>query len=357
MPVPEQPTASPAADAPRPRPPAGRTVVTLVGKALASRAVKYGFVVLTVAVGAYAVSKQWTEIHRAVGRIGIRWSLASLAFALAAQFTTMLSWNALLSGLGSRLPVPVAANVVFVGQLGKYLPGSLWPVIAQMEIAAAHKVPRHRTGIASVLTMLVALLSGLLVAAAIMPFTGGSTPYKLTFLAAPFLALSLYPKVLNWGFARLLKLARRPPLEQPLRARAIGASLAWSFATWLCYGLHIWILVERAPGGAPAGRALALSIGAFAFAWCAGFVVIPTPAGAGVREVVLIATLGAVLPAGGAALAVALVSRGVTAVADLVTAGAATAYYRRDKRRHEDSQEGSSPSPDSSALAARTGDS
>lgn len=355
MAVPEQPTASPSADASRPR--AGRTVVTLAGKVLSSRAVKYGFVVLTVAIGVYAVSKQWTDIHRAIGRIGIRWSLASLAFALAAQFTTMLSWNALLSGLGSRLPVPVAANVVFVGQLGKYLPGSLWPVIAQMEIAAAHKVPRHRTGIASVLTMLVALLSGLLVAAAIMPFTGGSTPYKLTFIAAPFLALCLYPKVLNWGFARLLKLARRPPLEHPLGARAIGVSLAWSFATWLCYGLHVWILVERAPGGVPAGRALALSIGAFAFAWCAGFVVIPTPAGAGVREVVLIAMLGAVLPAGGAALAVALVSRGVTAVADLVTAGAATVYYRRDrKRRREDPQEASARSADSSALAARTGD-
>ena len=335
MAVPEEPTAPPPqGDATRARPSAARAAAALARRILSSRALKYGFVAVTIALGAYAVSRQWTDIHRSVDKIGIRWSLASLAFVLGALFTAMLSWRALLTGLGSRLPVPVAANVLFVGQLGKYLPGSVWPVLAQMEIATAHKVPRHRTALASVLTMGVALLTGLLLALVTLPFTGGSAPYELTFAAAPFLVVCLYPKVLNWGFARLLKLARRPPLEQPLGARAIGASLGWSFASWLCYGLHIWILLERV--GAPAGRALPLSLGAFAFAWCAGFVVILTPAGAGVREAVLIAMLGTVLPvagATGAAFTVALVSRGVTAAADVVTAGVATVYSRRDRKK------------------------
>jgi uncharacterized membrane protein YbhN (UPF0104 family) len=336
MAVPEEPTAPPPqGDATRARPPAARAVAALAGRVLSSRALKYGFVAVAIALGAYAVSRQWTDIHRSVGKIGIRWSLASLAFVLGALFTSMLSWRALLAGLGSRLPVPVAANVMFVGQLGKYLPGSVWPVLAQMEIATAHKVPRHRTALASVLTMGVALLTGLLLALVTLPFTGRSAPYEWTFVAAPFLVVCLYPKVLNWGFARLLTLARRPPLEQPLGARAIGVSLGWSFASWLCYGLHIWILLERV--GAPAGRALPLSLGAFAFAWCAGFVVILTPAGAGVREVVLIAMLGTVLPAAGAtaaaAFTVALVSRAVTAAADVVTAGIATVYSRRGRKK------------------------
>jgi len=247
----------------------------------------------------------------------------------------MLSWRALLVGLGSPLPVGTAARIFFVGQLGKYLPGSVWPVLAQMEIATAHKVPRTRTALASVMTMLIALLTGLIIAVVAIPFTGRGMQYAWVFIAVPFLVACLYPKILNYGFARLLKLARRPPLEQPLGARAIGISLGWSFVSWTCYGLQIWVLMVRV--GAHAGTALPLAIGGFAFSWCAGFLVILAPAGAGVREVVMVAMLTSALgggrAGGGNALAVALVSRGVTAVADVITASVATIYYRRDKKK------------------------
>ena len=63
---------------------------------------------------------------------------------------TMLVWRALMAGVGSPLSVGVASRVLFIGQLGKYLPGSVWPVLAQMELASDHKVPRARTAAASV---------------------------------------------------------------------------------------------------------------------------------------------------------------------------------------------------------------
>jgi uncharacterized membrane protein YbhN (UPF0104 family) len=311
----------------------------LAKRLLASRMVRYGFVVLVIGYGAYAVSKQWTDIHHAVGRIGLPMSLAALVFVLAALFTSMLSWRALLTGLGSPLPVPVAARIFFVGQLGKYLPGSVWPVLAQMEIATAHKVPRHRTAVASVLTMLMALLAGLIIAIIALPLSGGSTPYEWAFIAAPFLLATLYPKVLTWGFSRLLRLAKRPPLDHPLGGRAIAISLGWSFVSWICYGFQIWVLAIRV--GAPAGKALPLAIGAFAFAWCAGFLVVLAPAGAGVREVIMVAILGAVVGSD-PATAIALVSRAVTAVADLVVAGIATAYFRRDRSRRSSGPGGTS---------------
>lgn len=302
----------------------------LAKRLLASTMVRYGFVVLVVGYGGYAVSKQWTDIHLAVGRIGLPISLAALVLVLAALFTSMLSWRALLTGLGSPLPVPAAARIFFVGQLGKYLPGSVWPVLAQMEIATAHQVPRHRTAGASVLTMLMSLLAGLIIAIIALPLSGGSTPYEWAFIAAPFLLACLYPRVLNWGFSRLLRLAKRPPLDHPIGGRAIVISLGWSFASWLCYGLQIWVLAIRI--GAPVGKALPLAIGAFAFAWCAGFLVVLAPAGAGVREVIMVAILAPVV-GGDPATAIALVSRAVTTVADLVVAGVATACSRRDHSR------------------------
>ncbi len=321
----------PVPDLLNPHPAAKATIKAMIGKVVGSRVVKYGFVVIVVGYGAYAVSEDWTKIHHALDHIGLRWSAAALLAVLAALVAQMLSWRALLVGLGSPLKPAPAARIFFVGQLGKYLPGSVWPVLAQMELATAYKVPRTRTALASVLTMLVGLLTGLIVAVVALPFTGGGTHYMWVFLFVPVLVACLYPKILNYGFSKLLKLARRSPLEQPLGARAIGISLGWSFLSWLFYGLQIWVLAIKV--GAPAGTALPLSIGAFAFAWCAGFLVIFAPAGAGVREYVLVAMLTGTLGGSGEALAVALVSRVVTTVADVITASVATIYYRRDKKK------------------------
>jgi hypothetical protein len=58
-----------------------------------------------------------------------------------------------------------------------------------------------------------------------------------------------------------------------------------------------------------------------------GFLVVFAPAGAGVREVLLIAALRPVLGTG-AATAVALVSRGAMTAGDLLTAGLAAGFSR-----------------------------
>jgi hypothetical protein len=136
----------------------------------------------------------------------------------------------------------------------------------------------------------------------------------------------VHPKVLNPLLDRLLRLARRPPLEQPLTGRAVLASLAWAMVSWLCYGTQIWVLAIRL--GAPEGRTLLLAVGGFAFAWCVGFLIVFAPAGAGIRDVLLIALLGPVVGVGGAT-AVALVSRILMTLGDLVTAGIAAWSGRR----------------------------
>jgi len=128
----------------------------------------------------------------------------------------------------------------------------------------------------------------------------------------------------------LFRLTRRPPLEQPLTARAVTTSLAWSFGSWIFYGLQIWLLAARL--GAPRGQAALLALGGFAFAWIVGFVAVFVPAGAGVREVVLVALLGPVIGAS-AGTAVALVSRALTTIGDLLAAAVAAGYFRRTRAR------------------------
>jgi len=237
----------------------------------------------------------------------------------------MQAWRLTLAALGSPLTVRVGAWVMFVGQLGKYLPGSVWAVLAQMELGTAHRVPRHHSASASVLANLITLLSGLLTAAVTLPFVSGSARYLWAFLAVPVVFGCLHPRVLNAMLRRLFRLVRRPPLERPLTVRAIAAPLAWSFGSWLLYGLQIWLLTTQL--GAPRGTAALVSVGSFALAWSVGFIAVFAPAGAGVREVVLTALLSPVVGVS-AATAVALVARALTTIGDLLAASAAAAYFR-----------------------------
>jgi len=302
-------------------PAAQRAVQRLVG----GRPFRFGFIALAVGLGGYAIAKRWGEIEPALGRIGLPIAIAATFAVLAALFASMKIWHVLMAGLGSPLPVPTASRVVFLGQLGKYLPGSVWPILAQMELASTYRVPRHRTASSSVLAMLLSLLTGLLIALVTLPFVAGSTPYLWAFVAVPVLVACLHPRVLNPLLNRLLKLAKRPGLEQPLSGRVLASAVAWCVVAWLFNGLQIWLLASRV--GAPLGTAALLAVGGFAFAWSVGFLVVFAPAGVGVREVLLITLLTPAVGAG-AATAVALVSRVVTTAGDLLVAGAASSRRR-----------------------------
>jgi glycosyltransferase 2 family protein len=304
----------------------GRRLWSAVSRLMASRPVRWGFVVAAVALGGYWFGLHWSSVSAALGRLGLLAVVGAFIGVLLGLLASMQVWRVLLAGLGSPLPVGAAARVLFIGQLGKYLPGSIWPVLAQMELGSEHQVPRLRSASASVLAMLMSVLSGLLAALVTLPFVARSTSYRWTFLAAPVLLICLHPKVLNQILDRALRLARRPPLERPLSGRVVASALAWSLSTWIGYGLQIWLLATRV--GLPYGRGALVAIGGFAFAWCVGFLIVFLPVGAGVREVLLIAALSPFIGAG-AAGAVTLVSRLLMTAGDLSTAGAAAGFARR----------------------------
>ena len=89
----------------------------------------------------------------------LSWPLlaASLVGVVAALLCAMMTWRTLLADLGSPLPLRPAAKVFFVGQLGKYIPGAVWPVLAQMEMGRDLGVPRPRSAAAFFLMMPIQL--------------------------------------------------------------------------------------------------------------------------------------------------------------------------------------------------------
>jgi hypothetical protein len=125
---------------------------------------------------------------------------------------------------------------------------------------------------------------------------------------------------MGWGLDRALRLARRPPLERRVSGVGVLRAAAWSVAGWAFFSVHSWLLVAGVTGKGVS--VLPIAAGAYALAWSVGFVLIPFPGGVGPRELAFIAALAPVMPRG-SAIVVAVVSRLVLTIGDLVWAAVA----------------------------------
>ncbi len=296
-------------------------------RVLSSRSVRVGFVVATVALGVIAVMGEWHGVRDAMARLSLSALSGSMLVVLCALLVSMVLWRLLLAGMGSPLPYRVAARILFVGQLGKYLPGAVWPVVAQMELGRDHGVPRRRSVTVFVLLMLFTFTTGLLVAVGMLPLAADALvqQFRWAFLLVPVLLVLLHPRVLNPLLDLLLRLTRSPALDVPLTWQVSLRAVATGATQWLIYGFHIWLLGVQL--GADPVALLPLAIGGFALAWCIGYLGVITPAGLGVREVALVAVLSPLLSQADA-IVLALASRVLITLADLILAGGAALSMR-----------------------------
>ncbi|MCW2666431.1 MAG: hypothetical protein JWN57_1393 [Frankiales bacterium] len=285
------------------------------------RALRAAFVLAVVAGLALFLRGNGEAFTAALARTSPAAVLASLAAVLVGLLCSAMVWRALLTDLGSRLPLRTALHVFFLGQLGKYVPGSVFAVAAQMELGRDQGVPRSRVGTASLLFMGVLVAAGLLVAVATLPVAspGALDSAGWLLVALPVGLICLAPPVLTRLVAVALKTLRRAPLDHPLSARGVGAALGWALAMWVAYGVHALLLVQAQPTGGDA-NALLLSLGGYALAWTVGFVVVLAPAGGGAREAAFVVAFAPLL-ARPDALAVAVLSRVLMTVGDLVWGG------------------------------------
>ncbi|MFN2624855.1 MAG: lysylphosphatidylglycerol synthase domain-containing protein [Mycobacteriales bacterium] len=295
---------------------------------LRSRTLRVAFAVVALALLVVSAATQWGDIRPRVHDLGAVSIGAALLAVLAGLWCSLLSWRAVLADLGSPLTTRDAERVFFVGQLGKYLPGSLWPILAQMELGRDLHVPRRRSAAAAVVIFGINVVTGAIVALGTLPLVDrdalGARGWAL--LAVPVGIALLHPRVVNPALNRGLRLLRREPLDQPLTYAGLLRAAAWALAMWLCYGGQLYLLLRDLD--ASGARLVPLAVGAFALAWVVGFLFVIAPAGAGVREGTLVVALGGALAAPAATL-VALVSRLLMTIGDLVWGGLAIAWTGR----------------------------
>lgn len=288
---------------------------------------------LIIAVVVFAViyfARMWEPMQASLQNMQAwRVTLSFFALLIGLGFN-VLSWTTVLHGMGHEVPFVRAAQIMLVGQLGKYVPGSVWAYVLQMEIGRQHGVARARVLVSSLYTAGIGVVSSLILAAFALPQISAGHPELLwLFALLPVGLACLHPAIMTLFANTALKMFRRPALEHRVRFATVALAVGWCVASYLTYGLHLWLLADGVPIGDVFLMAAAISLG-----FTAGLFAFLLPSGVGVREAVLIAILALMMPIGDAS-AISLVSRGMFTLGDLLTAGgAALAALIMHRRLH-----------------------
>ncbi|QSB14244.1 flippase-like domain-containing protein [Natronosporangium hydrolyticum] len=292
-------------------------------------ALEYSIVAAFAGFLGWALVSQWSQVRTVLTDLSPMAVAAAAGAGLAGIWASFLVWRSVLAALGHRPPVTGGMRIFFVGQAGKYVPGAVWPVLAQIRLGRRYQLPDRVSATAAIIFMLVVLGTGLLVAVATVPLfaPGAYADYWWLLPALPAVAVLLWPPLLNRLLPWLLHRLRQQPLPAPLSPAGMIRAAGWALVMWTGYGLHLWLLLASLAG--PTGATLPLrALGAFAAAWCVGFLLVVAPAGAGPREVALVVLLAGAVEAP-AALVAALVSRLLLTAGDLAWPAVALAVTSR----------------------------
>jgi uncharacterized membrane protein YbhN (UPF0104 family) len=221
---------------------------------------------------------------------GIPALVVGSVLSLVAICASARTWGALFRDLlhdhVSRLTL---RGTYYLSQLTKYLPvGGVAQAASQLSLAPSAGVPVGRAAIAFPVSAVCAISAGATLGAG-LAFAGELAPWAraiaIACIAAPVL---LYRP---W-MAKVIELARRfvhriPSPDRLPSQRNIVVSYLWAGMTIGCFAIAYAVLLGSVTNGENPARVFC----AFALAWVIGFLVVPIPAGLGIREALLVAFL------------------------------------------------------------------
>jgi len=264
----------------------------------------------------------------------------SIPLLLGVFFVAARFWGLMVGELGGPDPGGGASfRIVMVANLGRYLPGKLWPLAGLAILSRREGIPASTGTTAGLLVQGFSLAGAAVVALPILLLGVGqgvdpsAAESALGGLPAPppgaglaglvavgvlllLVLLASVPAVTGSGLRLLFRLARRDPEEAPRPGASFGPRwLLLHTLLWVGYGLAFALFLHGLGFDVPVG----VSVPAFTAAYLLGYVALFAPAGIGIREGVLIAFLQPSL--GGAAAAVAVLARVWMTLVELIPAG------------------------------------
>ena len=278
------------------------------------------------------LGSEWDRVRESIADASLGFLALGLVAACAGMTAIAAGWTNVLTLLGAHVGRWRVIGWYYVGELGKYLPGGVWPVLGRGELARRGGVGRSVAYASVGLSLATLYLAAAMTALVFLPFSlagGGHIGAELLLLLLlPFGLLALHPRVIQ-PFLRLARRATKRELEVPVPPwRDTVGVVARYIPAWVFVAAATWCVARAVDPDAPVSRIAFAAV----LSWIAGFAAVPVPAGAGVREAVFIAASG-LDPGLGATVAVA--TRVLFIIADAGGAAVAGPLLRRHRRPAE----------------------
>lgn len=243
-----------------------------------------------------------------------RWSLIALSGAvfLCGHAVLVQTWRSMLACWDARLSFWQAARVWSVSNLARYLPGKIWNIGAMGAMARELGVSPVAASGSAILSTLVNLLAGFVVAVvsgrALLDQTSqGRGAAAMLVVALASVALLSAPLFMP-HIAPIVGRMMGRPVQASLPVRAVVYAMIGNLVAWLLYGAAFQLFVGGLLGPTAGGYAEYLA--AYTISYLLGYLALFAPAGLGVREGFMIKVLTyAGLAASPQAALVALTSR------------------------------------------------
>jgi uncharacterized membrane protein YbhN (UPF0104 family) len=266
-------------------------------------------------------------IADAMSSAEVGWLVVGGAAGTIAMALIGVNWLWILRHAGAAAPWRRGMAWFFVGQLGKYVPGGIWPIVGQAELAHRDATPRGAAYSSTAMSMVATFLG----AASVAAITGLVTPtdHRLASAALAVLLALLFAAIAVPAVGRAIdRLARRfttRELRLP-EPRWFALLVARHLPVWIAFaGMNIFAVV--ALGVDVDGPLVIELIFVTCVSWMAGFVVVGVPGGIGVRETIFISMTTATLGAS-VAVSAAVLSRVVSIAVDLLGAAVSATVAR-----------------------------
>lgn len=304
----------------------------------------FGLVLGVVAVGFVVkrLAADWPEVSDELADAEVPWLVAAGAFAIAGMTSIGWGWRHVLRSLGAEVPRRRVVPWYFVGELGKYVPGGVWPVLGRGELARRGGVSKSRAFTSVALSLGMLYLAAMFTAAAFLPFAmaagGGFNAWMLCLLALPVGVVLLHHDVLDKLLGLLSKAVKR---EVDVAIPRWGDSLGLVgryVPTWVFIGLATYSVSRALSPDVGFARMMFATI----LSWVVGFLAVPVPSGAGIRETVLYAASGT---SKDVAIATAVAARIIFVVVDVAGAAICAPLVRRGRRTDGELDDGSDDAP------------
>ena len=251
-------------------------------------------------------------------------SVGAFLYALLGLLVTTAWWR--LLGAADQRPPWVVGLVIFgTSQWAKYLPSNTLHFVGRQVLGRRYGIHQANLAVASTFETLSLVAAAALVAGSGLWLEGDLEPEQVVTMLVGVGAVALLLFVLEGALrgmrwtAGLMK--NVPSLHDVATYQRLAASVGLHSIFFVAVGVIGWLLsitlfpTESSSVGGAAGESIYRVLWVFASAWLAGTLTIGAPAGAGVREGVLVLGLSPSL-GGTAAVTVAIILRVITVLGD-----------------------------------------